>query len=292
VTACFGGGDDPSPTPTPTPTGTPTPTPSPTATPTPVAFDFSQAFTDTASGASYIYAYFTPTSGGGEVWSDGSRRDGTSTITYAPSPESAAFTWPDTATLKTFGAADRQAATATTRSYRNGTNALLLERPFQHVLMASYEKQDAFTQGTTTGTLRSTRVTIFFNEVTTTSAISTDLTYSGTARVAGGKPGTTPPGAFTAELSTFTVAASDKKISGTIRIFENVNGTATLRAVLPISATVGTNNAFSGNIDDTANGFKGTYGGILAGPSREEIIIIFNVAHTDGRELIGSLIGD
>ncbi|MGX7952200.1 hypothetical protein ACWPM1_06490 [Tsuneonella sp. HG249] len=256
-----------------------------------MAFGFDAPFSDSITGASYVYAYFRPTSGGAEVWSDGSRRDGTSTINYAVSPESVTFTWPDTAALRTFVAADRQTATATSRSYRNGTDALLMELPFQHVLMVSYERQDPFTRESVPGTLRSTRVTLFFNEVTTSAAITTDLSYSGTAKVVGGKPGTTPPGVFTAELSTFTVAASDKKITGTIRIFENVNGTQTLRAVLPISGTVAANNAFSGNIDDTANGFKGTFAGVLAGPSREEIVILFNVAHTDGREFVGSLIG-
>ena len=53
-----------------------------------------------------------------------------------------------------------------------------------------------------------------------------------TAQVAGGKSGTTPSGVFSAQPTTLTVAASDKKITGTISIVENVNGTPTVRATL------------------------------------------------------------
>jgi hypothetical protein len=290
VIASCGGGGNSSPTPTPTPTGTPTPTPTATPTPSFTDFDFAQAFSAKTFGTSYIFAYFAPT-GGAETWNDGTRRDGQSTITYAVAPENVAFTWPDTATLMNFGAANLQTATPTLRTYRSGTEGLTLELPFEHIMRVSYERSQAFTNATVPGTLRSTRVSIFFNDVSTTSAITTNLAYAGTAQVVGGKPGATAPGVFSSELANFTVAASDKKITGTIRIFENVNGTPTLRAVLPISATVSDANSFGGSIDDTANGFKGTFIGSLAGPSREEVFIIFNVAHTDGREFIGSLIG-
>ncbi len=290
IASCGGGGNS-SPTPTPTPTGTPTPTPTATPTPTLTVFDFTKAFTDTVANASYIFAYFMPNSGGPEVWSDGSRASGQSTITYAVSPEKATFTWPDGAALQSFTAADLQTATATLRSYRSGTEALTLELPFQNVLRASYERKQAFTRETVPGTLRSTRVTLFFNEVSTTDAITANLSYTGTAQVAGGKPGTAIQ-AFTSPATAFTVTASDKKITGSIQIIETVGGVAMVRAVLPISATLAADGSFAGTIDDTANGFKGTYVGSLAGPSREEMFIIFNVAHTDGREFIGSLIGD
>ena len=292
LAACGGGGDSPSPTPTPTPTGTPTPSPSPTPTPTPTPtdFDFSQAFTDTVANASLIFAYFTPNSGGAEVFSDGSRREGSSTITYAVSPEKVTFTWPDAATLSSFDAADLQTATANLRTYRDGNDGITLELPFEHILRVSYERTEAFVRQTVPGMLRSNRVTLFFNDVTTTAAITTDLTYAGTARVAGGTSGTTPPGAISAQPTTLTVAASDKKITGTIQIVEDVNGTPTLRATLPISATVGGNSAFAGEINDTASGFKGQYVGSLAGPAREEAFVIFIVTHTDGRKFVGSLI--
>lgn len=288
---CFGGGgDDPAPTPTPTGTPTPSPTPSPTSTPTFTDFDFTKAFADDVINGSYIFAYFTPT-GGAEVWSDGSRVSGSSAITYKVAPESALSTWPDGTTLKTFGAGDLQTSTPTLRTYRNGTDKLTLELPFRHVLRASYEKVDNFVRESVAGTLRSNRVTLFFNEVSTTVAIAANLTYTGVAQVVGGKPGSAPV-AYTSPPTTCTVTASDKKIACSIQIVESVGGTATVRAVLPISATIGTGEGFSGTIDDTANGFKGTYGGALAGPNREEVLIIFNVAHTDGREFIGSYIGD
>jgi hypothetical protein len=287
LAACSG---SKSPTPTPTPTGTPTPSPTPTPTPTPVAvdFDFAKAFTATIANSSYIYAYFTPT-GGSEVWSDGSRVGGLSKIEYAVSPENVAFTFPDPLALTTFGGADRQTDTLTLRTYRKGTEGLTLELPFDQVLRVSYEHSQNFVRDTVAGVLRSTRVTLFFNVVTTTAAL-TNLSYTGTAQVVGGKPGSASS-VFTSEPATFTVTASDKKITGSIRVFETVAGVKTLRAVLPISGTLAADSSFSGAIDDTANGFKGTFVGSLAGPAREEVAIIFNVAHTDGRELIGSFIG-
>lgn len=291
LTSCFGGGDS-SPTPTPTPTPSPSPSPTPTPTPTPMmtVFDFSQAFTATVTNTSYAFAYFTP-NGGAEVWSDGNTRTGQSKITYAVSPESAAFVWPDSATLTTFGAADLESASPTLRSYRRGDDGLVMELPFQHVLRVTYRSAVAFVRETVPGTLRGSRVTLFFNSVTTSSAISTNLSYSGTAQVVGGKSGTTPPGVFSSPATTFVVSASDKKITGSISIVESVNGAAVVRAVLPISATLGTGGGFAGNIDDTANGFKGTFVGSLAGPSREEVVLIFSVAHADGRKFIGSLVG-
>jgi hypothetical protein len=290
LAACSGNSNSPTPTPTPTGTPTPGPTPTPTPTPTAVDFDFTKAFTAVTGNASIIYATFTPTAGGAEVWSDGSRVNGISKIEYAVSPESVKFTWPDSLALTTFTAADRQTDTPTLRSYRKGTDGITLELPFDQVLRVSYEHSENFVRETVAGILRSTRVSLFFNPVTTTSAITTNLTYTGTAKVVGGKPGVGYV-LFTADPSTLTVAASDKKITGTIRIVENVNGTPTVRAVLPISATVGADSNFTGTIDDTANGFKGTFVGALAGAAREEVALIFNVAHTDGREFVGSFIG-
>jgi hypothetical protein len=289
--AACSGNKSPTPAPTPTPTGTPTPSPTPTPTPTPVAvdFDFAKAFTATITGTSYIYAYFTPT-GGTESWSDGSRVGGSSKIEYAIAPENVAFTFPDALPLTAFGAADRVTDTPTLRAYRKGTEGLTLELPFSQVLRVSYEHSQNFVRETVAGVLRSTRVTLFFNVVTTTAAITSNLSYTGTAQVVGGKPGTAA-GAFTSEPATITVAASDKKITGSIKVFETVGGVKTLRAVLPISGTVAADNTFSGTIDDTTNAFKGTFVGSLAGPSRQEAVFIFNVAHTDGRELIGSFIG-
>ncbi len=245
-----------------------------------------------AVNTSYNFAYFTP-SGGSETWSDGTRRDGSAKLTYAVSPESAAYVFPDASTLTTFGAADLQSSTATRRVYKKGTDGLALELPFKHVLRATYESAQSYILNTVAGTLHAFRVSLFFNTVTTTADITTNLSYTGTPQVAGGKPGTTPPGVFSSPSTTLTVAASDKKVTGSIQIFENVGGTATLRATLPISATIATGSAaFNGSIDDTTNGFKGNFVGSLAGPSREEVVLIFNVTHTDGRELIGSYIGD
>ena len=290
LVACGGDDDDGTASPTPTPSPTSTATPTPTPTPTAVDFDFTKAFTSTATNTAYIFAYFTPT-GGSEVWNEGTRRNGTSGIAYEISPETARFAWPDTTSLKTFDAADLLTASPTLRTYRDGDDTLTLEVPFEHILRASYETSIPFVRETVAGTLRSLRYALFYNTVTTTAAISSDLSYTGTAQVAGGKPGTTAPGIFSSPSTTLTVAASDKKLTGTLTIVEDVSGTPTVRAALPISATVSSTGVFSGAIDDTANGFKGSFAGSLAGPSREEIFLIFNVAHTDEREFIGSFIG-
>ncbi|MCT2558495.1 hypothetical protein N0B51_05830 [Tsuneonella sp. YG55] len=288
--ASCGGGDGNSPTPTPSPSPSPSPSPTPTPTPTAVDFDFAKAFTASAVNTSYSYAFFTP-SGGAEIWSDGTRRDGLSKITYTVSPESADFDWPDSAALTTFVAADLQSASPTRRTYRKGTDGLVMELPFNHVMRVAYENVQPYILNTVNGTLRAFRVSLFYNTVTTTADITSNLTYTGTAQVAGGKAGTTAPGLFSSPATTLTVASSDKKITGSIQIFENVGGTQTLRATLPISGTVVAGGAFIGNIDDTTNGFKGQFVGSLAGPSREEVVLIFNVAHSDGREFIGSYIG-
>jgi hypothetical protein len=292
VAACFGGSDDPTPSPTPTPTSspTPTPTPTPTATPTPVAYSFTSAFTDTSTNTSYSFAYFSAP-GVAETWSDGARLNGASTIKYEVAPESVTFTWPDNSSLAVLFGADRQTSTPTLRTYRNGTNAISLELPFVEVLRVTYERVDPFTRDAVAGFLRSNRVALFFNRVTTTAAIAADIFYTGTAQVAGGTPKTSAPGIFSAAPTTLTVAASDKKVTGTIQIIENVGGTPTVRANLPISATLGTGETFTGATEDTASGFKGSFSGILAGANREEVAMIFTVTHTDGRKLIGSLIG-
>lgn len=287
--AACGGDDDATSGPTPTPTSTSSPTPTPT--PAPTDFDFTKAFTSEATNTGYIFAYFAPT-GGSETWNEGTRRNGVSGIEYAVSPESAAFTWPDETALTTFSAADLLTASPTLRTYRKGDNSLSLELPFAHVLRVSYETKVPFVRDAVAGNLRSLRYALFYNSVTLTTDITADLTYTGTAQVAGGIPGVTPSGAVSASPTTITVTASDKKVAGTIRIFENVGGMSVERAALPISATIGSGSTFGANIDDTVNGFKGTMVGVLAGPSREEILIIFNVENaTDKREFIGSYIG-
>ena len=256
-----------------------------------MSFDFTEAFAATFTNTAYAFAYFTPTSGGAEVWSDGTRREGQSKIAFAVSPERAEFQAADSDTIYAFTGADLITSQPDRRLYRKGTESLLLLRPFEHILKVVYERSDPYVRETVPGTLRSNRVALFFNSVTTTAAISENLAYTGTADVVGGKSGTTPAGVYSSPEATLTVAASDKKITGSIRVVENVSGTPTVRAILPISATVGSSGAFTGDIDDTANGFKGKYVGSLAGPTRQEVFVLFNAANTDGRKLLGSFIG-
>lgn len=285
IASCGGGDGSPSPTPTPTPTSTATPTPTPT--PTTVDFDFTKAFEAKITNASYIYAFFTPT-GGAETFNASNRRDGTSEIAYKVSPGSVTFEWPDTYEIPTFAAADLQSESATLRVYEKGSDQLRLELPYGEVLRVAFATTQAFTRETVPGTLRSYRTSIFFNPVTTSDAITSDLLYAGDVQLIGGKPGESEAGDFTATAVDFKVAASDKKITGKIRIVDA--GTGDVVAVLPISASITASGAFAATVEDTTNKFKGNFVGALAGPNREEVFLIFRVAHTDKREFIGSLI--
>lgn len=291
LASCFGGGGNDSPTPAPTPSPSPSPTPTPTPTPTAVVFSFAQPFTATAANSSLIYAYFAPT-GGAETWNDGAFQPGTATVTYAPSPESAKLAFPDGGATTTFAAADLTSSTATLRRYKKGTDGLAIEIPFTHSARATYDSFVDFTKGGTAGKLHAYRVSVFFNTVTTTAGISSNLSYTGTPAVAGGTPGTTPPGAFSADPATLTVTASDSKLTGSLRIYENVGGVRTLRATLPLNLTLNTTGGFTGTIADSTAGYSGTVFGSLAGPNREEIVFIFNVTASDGKEIIGSFLGD
>ncbi|MBX7482820.1 hypothetical protein [Qipengyuania qiaonensis] len=301
VTAC-GGGDD-SPTPTPTESPTPSPTPTPTSTPTEVDFDFSTDFTSSISNSAYAFAYFAP-EGGTEVWSDGSRRNGQSQITYEVSPESVEYVWPDTLELETFTAADLLNSSPTIRTYRKGnSDGLQMELPFQHVLRVVYEKSQSFIRETVPGTLRSFRYALFFNPVTTDDDITADLSYTGTPQVAGGEAGITAVGVISSPDTTLVVGpdGDDIEINGTIRILESVNGATVERAILPLTAEVGSSGSFNGLIEDETNGFEGNFVGALAGPEREEIFVVFfavkvddegNVDDEDQRKYIGSLIAN
>ncbi|MXP08615.1 hypothetical protein [Pseudoblastomonas halimionae] len=285
-------GDDDN-APTPTPTDSPTPSPTPTETPTPTAtdFDFAKDFEASVSNTSYIYAYFTP-AGEAEVFNGSSRFTGLGSVNYAASPNTVAYSAPDSTEIRNFAAADLESAAADIRTYRKGAEGLVMELPFEHILRVSYERVDAYVRETVAGDLRSNRVTLFFNSVTTSDAITTNLSYTGSAQVVGGKPGETAPETYSSPTATLTVAASDKKVSGTIQIVTVSGGTTTVVAEIPISATLTDKNVLSGDIKDTARGFTGKYIGSLAGPNREEAFVIFELIHTDGRRLLGSFIAN
>ena len=155
-----------------------------------------------------------------------------------------------------------------------------------------------FTRDTTDGTLRGQRVAIFFNSVTTEDAIAADVTYNGSVQVVGGDPATTLSGAISAPDTGFLVDASANNITGTIEVYEDVNGTPTLVATLPFTATLNTNGTFSGALEDAANNLDGGFAGALSGPDREEVFIIFSISGNadgndspDDRRYVGSFIG-
>jgi hypothetical protein len=288
VTSC--GGDD-TPDPAPTATGTATPTPTPSAA---VVFDLTAGFEATSNNANGIAAFFTPT-GGVETFNDASRLNGPSTIALAFNPETARFQFPDQADAETFSGADFVSGSATQRVYADGNRMLTLQVPFSQSLRVTYELDNQpFTRDSTAGTLRSERTALFFNTVTTTDDITTTLTYTGDWDATGGEPGTTPPGAISIPQTTFTVTpGTDDKVTGTVQVFQTINNVSTKVAEFAIDATVSASGGFSGTVDDTVFDLKGSYAGTLAGPNREELVIVFNIANTDdAREYQGSYIGD
>lgn len=289
VVSCGGGGSDSEPEPTDTSTATPTPTPT-----TAVDFSLTTAIEATSTNTGLIYAFFTPT-GGAETFSDSSRLPGTASISLKFAPESATFAFPDLSDAAVFAGSTLSSASATQRVYTDGNRSLTLQRPFSQSLRAIYQiGGQAFTQGTTAGTLRSQRVALFFNTVTTTTAIANTLSYTGTPQAVGGTPGTTPAGIITSPAVTLTVSAgTTNTLTGTINLFQTINGTTTQVGAFPISATVGANGAFAGTIDDNTYNLDGNFAGALAGANRDELVLLFSVANTtDKREYVGTLIGD
>jgi hypothetical protein len=295
VTSC-GGGNGSTPTPTPTGTSTATPTPTPT---TAAPFSLTADFATNGTNTGIIVAYFTPAAGGTETFNDGARVNGTSAIAFVASPDSATFSFPDLRDPVVFGAADFVSLSATERRYVAGDEALTLFLPFQEVLQVSYQiDNQAFTRGTVDGTLRSERLAIFFNPVTTTDDITTALTYTGQARVEGGEPGTTATGVLSSPQATFTVTpgATEDRITGTITVFETAGAVQTQVATITIDAALSSAGGFSGTITDAANKLTGQYAGTVAGANRDELLIVFsavdnNATDTDLTEFLGSFIG-
>lgn len=290
LTSC---GGSPAPTPTPTPTGTATPTPTSTA--TPVVFNFTSDFV-VSSGGIYIYANFTPT-GGTEVFSDASRLSGLSGLAYTTSPEKVVFGFPDLTDDVTYLGSERTSATATGRVYARGDTSLTIEQPFTHSLRATYKRTDPFTRSGVAGTLRGYRVGLFTLPVTTTTAIASNIAYSGTPQVVGGTLGSTAAGAITSTTTTFTVvpaasATTTPTITGTIRVFETVGAVTTEKATLALTGTIAATGAISGTLADTAAAFSGNFAGALSGANREEAAIVFSVTHADGRKYVGSVLAD
>lgn len=289
VVSCGGDDDSPSPTPTPTGTSSPSPTPTPTGTPTPIAFGFDTDFV-AGTSALYTYAYFTP-SGGSPVFSDANRINGSAGISFTASPEEVSYGYADLEDAVEYAGSDLASATPTTRTYTKGEETLILEVPFEHVLRASYARSDPFVRNTVNGTLRSHRASLYVSPVTTDDDIDSTLSYTGAPAVVGGVPGETPPSALSSPAATFTISGSDPTVTGTIRVFETINGAQTQRAELSFSAELTASGSFSGDISDDTYDFEGKFSGALAGPEREEIVIVFS-ASNDDRKYVGSFIGD
>lgn len=296
VTSC---GDDETPTPTPTSTDTATPTPTPT---TSSVFSLTADFSATSLNANYGFAFFTP-DGGAEVFSGGTRLNGTSSIDFVASPDSVTFVFPDLSDPVVFGAADFVSVSGTERQYAAGDTALTLFLPFTNVMRVNYEiDNQAFTRDSVDGILRSQRTAVFFNSVTTTDDITANLSYTGAVDVIGGDPGVTATGAVSAPDVTFTVTpGTEDTVTGTINLFETINGVQTQIGTFDISATVTASGVFQGTITDTANDLTGNYVGTLAGADREEILILFAAQDADvagaaddgdDRVYVGSFIGD
>lgn len=297
LASCGGGNNN---TPTPTPTVTATPTPTPTSTDPAADINFGNDF---ALGSSqlYIYAYFTPT-GGMEVLNDANRLANLSAgLSYEVSPENVTFAFGDLDDNVVFDASTLVSGSDTLRTYANGNEELKLELPYGNVLRATYSRTDTDIVGVDPGVLASNRVLILFDGVTTTDTLANGPTYTGTPEIIGGTPSSTSPDAVTAEVTTLTIAdvtatsgtttTTAPGITGTIKIFVDVDGTPTLVTELVVEAQINAAGAFSAAISDAADDFTGAMTGTLAGANRDEIVFIFSVSHTDGRKFVGSFIG-
>lgn len=291
VTSC---GSDDTGTATPTPTDTSTATPTPTPTQSEVDFDFGTDFATESTNANLSAAFFTPDGGGDETFSGASRLNGNASISYTVSPELVSFGFADLDDAVSFDDSELVSSSATMRNYVRGTENLVMELPSDHVLRVTYESQTDFTRDTTDGTLRAKRVALFFNPVTTTDALA-DGTYNSSVQVFGGDPTSTAPGVISAPNITLTVDASAPDITGTVEIYEDVNGTATLVASFDISATLNDNGTFTGTVSDGANDFTGSFAGSLSGPNREEVFLLFSISgnadDSDDRRFVGTIIG-
>ena len=296
VTSC--GDDDPDPTPTPTSTSTATPTPTPTS--SQVEFDLSQAFDAESTNANLSYAFFTADGGMDSVFSGATRTNGTAVIDLAFSPESVSFGFPDLADRVNFVGSELVTGDAMRRIYQRTGERLELEVPFQYILRASYDRVSDFTRDGTAGELDATRSTLFFATVSTSDDITGVLSYTGSFQVFGGDPGTTEEGTVSAPDITVTVTpgATDNdpdEASGTVQIFEAVNGVATLVASFPFEADINAASGFSVAIEDEARNIEGNLSGALAGPNREEVLLIFSATSTEtdnDTRYVGTFIGE
>ncbi|TIX49787.1 hypothetical protein E5222_13335 [Alteraurantiacibacter aquimixticola] len=217
----------------------------------------------------------------------------TAGVSFAVDPETAQFAFPDLSSPVEFDAADLAGSTANSRTYVDGDERLVLERPFTNVLSASYERKDSGIVGTEPGDIRSTRVVLVLNPVSTTDTIDADIAYTGTPVIDGGTPGTTPDGEAVGEVTTLTVDASEDAVVGTLRIFEDSGSGPALVATLPVDADLTNAGTFSQGattLVDNGSGFSGALIGFLAGPNREEAALVFSISHDDGRKYVGQLV--
>ena len=299
VTSC-GGDDSTVPTPTPTPTDTSTATPTPTPTPTPVVFSLTEEFLAQSVNANLSYAFFVADGSTDSTFSGASRVNGNAAFELLFDPESARLGFPDLNDVVTFTDADFDAVTMTTRSYSRATESLLIELPFEHILRTNYVLDQSFIQDTTPGTLTANRATLYFSPVTTDTDIASVLTYAGSVQVFGGDPNVTAEGAISSPDITLTVTpgatdADPDTVAGTIRIIEDVMGTPTEVAVFTIAADLTSVNGFTVEVEDTTNMIAGSVSGSLAGPDREEALLIFSASSSEtdnDTRFVGTFIGE
>ncbi|GEM_PF-616858 len=287
--ASCGGGNN---TPDPTPTETPTPTPTETPTPADVTFDFTEEF-EVSTVRMYIYAYFTPGTGGDEVFSDGRIINDLGAVAFELDPEAVLYRFVTTEDILEFLGTDRVSVSPTERVYENASGRLIMETPFENLLRVQLEKTDPFIRETIPGELRSRRVLLFVKPVETEEAIDTTLAYTGDAEIAGGTSGTTTFDSITQPSPTFTVTpgTAGPELTGSVPVVVDIGGTPTTVATLDFEATLAATGAFAGTAEDAASGFSGQIVGTLAGPDREEMVILFRVVHDDGRKFLGSFLG-
>ena len=283
----------PTPTPTPTPAPTPSPTPSPAPTPLPViAFDFAESFA-LASNETYSFAYFKP-KGGTESFTGGRRSYGQAKLTWDVRNSLISYTYPDTALeslTSSYGSTDLTMTTPF-RVYQKGSDKLIIERIFDHILYVGEEREAEGIRGTATGTVRGRRIGLFYNAAPT-GALARNLEFDeAKVYVAGGTVGETPQSSTTARSTAASILAMDNSVRFSISITETRNGDAIQTAALRLTGQLNAQtNVFEGNVLDSGSGFSGKFSGTLVGPDRNLALYTWDASHTDGRFYTGSFFG-
>ncbi|RJY09985.1 hypothetical protein D6201_12055 [Aurantiacibacter aquimixticola] len=276
-----------------------TPTPTPTPTTSVIDFDLRAGFEAESENTAISVSNFRPAADGIRRFDTATRVDGVTAVSLRYSPARLTLAFPDLSSPVQF-ASTAFGTTSDTRLVVGRTDfGAVLDIPFDHVLRASYTSEENASRNGAAGIVETRRTAFFFNPVTTQSDLAETITYAGDTSVSGGVPGDTR--LSTQRLSARTVnlqlrpggrPSDDDRIAATISISES-QGITTPRSVsIPFDTAISANGSFAQEIDH--RGYTGTVYGSVAGPDRQEVLILFAVSGEDlGQTVIyvGNFIG-